>query len=337
MQANSSFYGDDVFIIAEVGNNHEGDFTLAQDMVGLAAEAGVDAVKFQTIIPELLVNRSDEPRFSTLKKFQLSYDQFETLAKQAHGAGIKFLSTPFDLESAAFLGTIADGLKIASSDNTFYALIDAAARTGKPLIISTGLADEDDVRLAVQCVETAWRGRVPLEQLGLMHCVSNYPTTANNANIGAIASLKAEFPAQTIGYSDHTIGIEAARLAVGVSAKIIEKHFTIANDHSDFRDHQLSANPATMNQLVREIRMASELMGSGAIELSDCEVDMASAVRRSIVAAENLSAGTTITEKDLNWTRPAGGMAPGEERDIIGKRLKSALSQGDAFTPEILE
>lgn len=336
MQANSSFYGDDVFIIAEVGNNHEGDFTLAQDLVGLAAEAGVDAVKFQTIVPERLVNRSDEPRFSTLKKFELSYDQFETLAKQAHSAGIKFLSTPFDLESATFLGAIVDGLKIASSDNTFYALIDAAARTGKPLIISTGLADEDDVRLAIQCVETVWRGRVDPDQLGLLHCVSNYPTTPNNANIGAVASLKSEFPVQTIGYSDHTIGIEAARLAVGAGAKIIEKHFTIANDHSDFRDHQLSADPKTMNQLVREIRMASELMGSGAIELADCEIDMASAVRRSIVAATDLAQGHTVQETDLNWTRPAGGMAPGEERDIIGKRLTSALSEGDPFKPEIL-
>jgi len=336
VQADSSYYGDDVFIIAEVGNNHEGDFTLAQDMVGLAAEAGVDAVKFQTIVPEFLVNRTDEPRFSTLKKFQLSYDQFETLAKQAHGAGIKFMSTPFDLESAAFLGTIADAIKIASSDNTFFALIDAVARTGKPMIISTGLADEDDVRLAAQCVETAWRGRHDAANLGLLHCVSNYPTAPENANIGAITSLKSVFPAQTIGYSDHTIGIEAARLAVGAGAKIIEKHFTIANDHSEFRDHQLSADPATMKQLVIEIRTASALMGSGAIELADCEIDMASAVRRSIVATENLAAGATVTEKDLNWTRPAGGMAPGEERDIIGKRLKSALSQGAPFTPEIL-
>lgn len=336
MQATSSFYGDDVFIIAEVGNNHEGDFTLAQDLVGLAAEAGADAVKFQTIIPELLVNRSDEPRFSTLKKFQLSSDQFETLAKQARAAGIKFMSTPFDIESAAFLGTIADALKIASSDNTFYALIDAAARTQKPLIISTGLADEDEVRLAVQCVETAWRGRVNAAELGLLHCVSNYPTTPNNANIGAIASLKTAFPAQTIGYSDHTIGIDAARLAIGAGAKIVEKHFTIANDHSDFRDHQLSADPATMRELVREIRTASELMGSGAIELSACETDMAAAVRRSIVAASDLAKGHTIREADLNWTRPAGGMAPGEEREIIGKKLTSAMSQGDAFTPENL-
>ncbi len=337
MQANASYYGDDVFIIAEVGNNHEGDFTLAQDLVGLAAETGVDAVKFQTIIPELFVNRSDEPRFSTLKKFQFSYAQFETLARQAHGAGIKFMSTPFDLESAAFLGTIADAIKIASSDNTFFALIDAVARTGKPMIISTGLADEDDVRLAAGCVEAVWRGRHDAASLGLLHCVSNYPTTPENANIGAVASLKAAFPEQTIGYSDHTIGIDAARLAVGAGARIIEKHFTIANDHSEFRDHQLSADPATMKRLVDEIRAARELMGSGAIELSSCEADMASAIRRSIVAAHDLKAGVTITEKDLNWTRPAGGMAPGEERYIIGKRLKSALLQGDPFKPELLE
>ena len=135
MPNSSTLYGNGVFIIAEVGNNHEGDFQLARDMVGLAAEAGVDAVKFQTIVPERFVNRTDEPRFSTLKKFQFSYDQFTELSKLAHDAGIKFISTPFDLESAAFLGTICDAIKIASSDNTFYALIEAVAKTAKPMII----------------------------------------------------------------------------------------------------------------------------------------------------------------------------------------------------------
>ena len=144
MTHSTTFFGDGVFIIAEVGNNHEGDFALAQDMVGLAAETGADAVKFQTIVPERLVNKSDEPRFSTLKKFAFSYDRFEELSKQARAAGLKFLSTPFDLESARFLGTICDAIKIASSDNTYYALIEEAAKTGLPLIISTGLAGETD-------------------------------------------------------------------------------------------------------------------------------------------------------------------------------------------------
>ncbi len=336
MQKKTSPYGSDAFIIAEVGNNHEGDFALAQDMVGLAAEAGVDAVKFQTIVPEFFVNRSDEPRFSTLKKFQLSYAQFEQLSKQAHAAGIQFISTPFDLESAVFLGTICDAIKIASSDNTFFALIEAVAKTAKPMIISTGLADEADVRSAVDTVNKVWGERIATDALGLLHCVSNYPTSPENANIGAVASLKAAFPDRTIGYSDHTIGIEAARLAVGAGARIIEKHFTIANDHSAFRDHQLSADPATMKLLVETIRATSALLGHGRLEMAPCEVEIAPAIRRSIVAAGPLAIGHVVTQDDLMWTRPGTGMAPGRENDIIGRKLKSPMAEGDPFKPDNL-
>ncbi|MEQ8322558.1 MAG: N-acetylneuraminate synthase family protein [Rhodospirillales bacterium] len=332
----STIYGDGVFIIAEVGNNHEGDFTLAQDMVGLAAEAGVDAVKFQTIVPERLVNRRDEPRFSTLKKFELSYDQFAELAKQAHAAGIRFMSTPFDPESAAFLGTICDAIKIASSDNTFYTLIEAAAKTGLPLVISTGLANEAEVRTAVRIVDDIWDGkRVPAD-IGLLHCVSNYPTAAENANIGAVSTLAQSFPRRTAGYSDHTIGIEAATLAVGAGARIIEKHFTIANDHSEFRDHQLSADPETMKRLVESIRAADRMMGSGALEMAACEKDIAPQIRRSIVAARRLDGGHKITRADLLWTRPGTGMAPGREHEIIGKKLKAPMAEGDPFSPDNL-
>lgn len=336
MAKKPAIYGDDVFIIAEVGNNHEGDFALAQDLVRLAAEAGVDAVKFQTIVPEFFVNRSDEPRFSTLKKFQLSYEQFETLSKQAHAAGILFISTPFDLESAAFLGSICDAIKIASSDNTFFALIEAVAKTEKPMIISTGLADEADVQNAVDTVNKVWGKGMAPEALGLLHCVSNYPTIPENANIGAVASLKAAFPTRTIGYSDHTIGIEAARLAVGCGARIIEKHFTIANGYSAFRDHQLSADPETMKLLVETIRETSALLGHGRIEMAPSEVEIAPAIRRSIVAAGALTSGHVVTEGDLMWTRPGTGMAPGKEKDIIGKKLKAPMAIGDPFKPENL-
>jgi N,N'-diacetyllegionaminate synthase len=331
-----SFYGDGVFIIAEVGNNHEGDFTLAQDMVGLAAESGVDAVKFQTIVPERFVKRSDEPRFSTLKKFQLSYDQFTALSKQARAAGLKFMSTPFDLESAAFLGGICDALKIASSDNTFFALIEEAAQTALPLVISTGLANEADIRSAVRIVDDIWDGkRLPID-LGLLHCVSNYPTTPENANIGAVSSISKTFPRRTPGYSDHTIGIDAARLAVGAGARIIEKHFTIANDHSDFRDHQLSADPRTMKQLVEEVRAVHAMMGSGQIEMAETEKEIAPQIRRSIVAARRLEGGHKVTHDDLMWVRPGTGMAPGREYDIIGRKLKAPMAEGDPFTPDNL-
>ncbi len=336
MTHSTTFFGDGVFIIAEVGNNHEGDFALAQDMVGLAAETGADAVKFQTIVPERLVNKSDEPRFSTLKKFAFSYDRFEELSKQARAAGLKFLSTPFDLESARFLGTICDAIKIASSDNTYYALIEEAAKTGLPLIISTGLAGETDIRPGVRIVDDVWDGKRLPADVGLLHCVSNYPTDPENANIGAIATIARTFPRRTPGYSDHTIGIEAAKLAVGAGARIIEKHFTIANDHSEFRDHQLSADPATMRRLVDDVRAADAMMGTGAFEMAATEKDIAPQIRRSIVAARHLDGGHKVTREDLNWTRPGTGMAPGDEHEIIGKRLKAPMAEGDPFSPRNL-
>ncbi|MBO6947047.1 MAG: N-acetylneuraminate synthase family protein [Rhodospirillales bacterium] len=336
MLEKSSFYGDDVFIIAEVGNNHEGDFTLAQEMVGLAAETGVDAVKFQTIVPERFVNRTDEPRFSALKKFELTYDQFEKLSKQARAAGLKFMSTPFDLESAKFLGTICDAIKIASSDNTYYGLIEEAAETGLPIIISSGLANEAEMRTAVRTVDDTWDGKRLPADVGLLHCVSNYPTLPEHANIGAVTSIANAFPRRTPGYSDHTIGIDAARLAVGAGAKIIEKHFTIANDHSAFRDHQLSADPATMTRLVEEVRHARAMMGSGALEMAETEKDIAPQIRRSIVAARHLESGHKVTHDDLNWTRPGNGLAPGNEHEIIGKRLKAPMAEGDPFSPRNL-
>jgi len=336
VQTTSTFYGDGVFIIAEVGNNHEGDFTLAQDLIGLAADTGVDAVKFQTIVPERFVSRRDEPRFSTLKKFEFSYGQFETLAKQAHDAGIKFMSTPFDLESAAFLGTICDAIKIASSDNNFYALIEATAETGLPMVVSTGLANEAQIRTAVRTIDDTWDGKLLPAEVGLLHCVSNYPTTAENANIGCIRTIANTFPRRTPGYSDHTIGIDAAKLAIGAGARIIEKHFTIANDHSDFRDHQLSADPQTMKQLVEEVRAAEIMMGTGNLELAACEKEIAPQIRRSVAAARRLEGGHKVTLADIMWIRPGTGMAPGRENDIIGHKLKAPMDEGDLFAPDNL-
>ena len=274
------FDRDQVLVIAEIGNNHEGDFGLARDLVGLAAEAGCDAVKFQTFRPEHYVSRKDAARFQRLEGFRLSQDQFAELADLARAAGLLFASTPFDLESAAFLGGVVDFMKIASGDNTFYPLMEAAAASARPLAFSTGLADRDQIARAKRTIEDVWAADGGTPGLAILHCVASYPVPAAEANLAAVAALAAAFPDAVAGYSDHTVGITAAQAAVVLGARVIEKHFTIDNHYSDFRDHQLSADPETMKRLVAGVREAEAMRGTGGLGPQPCEGDGLEAMRR---------------------------------------------------------
>jgi N,N'-diacetyllegionaminate synthase len=147
---------ESVFVIAEIGNNHEGDFGRAQEMIERAAQSGADAVKFQTIVPEQLVRSNDEKRIQQLKRFQFSYEQFEALAETAKQHGVVFMSTPFDLKSAAFLNSLVPAFKIASSDNNFYPLISKVAEFGKPILVSAGLADLPQLKKTMEIIHRKW-------------------------------------------------------------------------------------------------------------------------------------------------------------------------------------
>lgn len=322
-----------VFVIAEVGNNHEGDFSVAIELVRRAAEAGADAVKFQTFRPEYYVSAKDEARFQRLKKFQFTFAQFEQLKDEADKRGIIFFSTPFDLESAGFLGRIAAAVKIASGDNTFFPLIARAAESGKPLIVSGGLATAEElvrVRDFIFSANPTYRQR---GNLAFLHCVSSYPVPPEQANLAAIATMKRTLETE-VGYSDHTIGIEACPLAVAMGARIIEKHFTLSKTFSDFRDHQLSADPADMREMVAKIRMAEAMIGDGRKVPQASEAQGAPGMRRSIVAGQDLPAGTVLRMEHLTWIRPAGGIAPGNEQLLLGRKTKKALAFGELITAE---
>lgn len=328
MRIGNSDLSEKVFIIAEVGNNHEGDFSLAQRMVALAARAGVDAVKFQTIRPERFCSRKNEQRFQTLKRFELSDEQFSKLAETARDEGIHFMSTPFDIESVDMLDALVPVFKIASGDMLFFPLLKKIARTKKPVIMSTGMANLEEVRQARGAIEDVWRTQNINPGIVLLHCVVSYPTPINEANLQAIATLRGEF-GDLVGYSDHTLGIDAAVLSVALGARVIEKHFTIDKNHSTFRDHQLSADPAEMQALVERVRIASELLGSGQKSAGASESANIGPVRRSIVAARTLAVGHVLAADDLTWMRPGDGIAPGKEDLLIGKKLKIALECGD--------
>jgi len=327
---------DRAFVIAEVGNNHEGDFGLAQEMVHLAAEAGVDAVKFQTFSTDQFIAPVDAARFQRMKGFELTHDQFADLGELARKVGLSFTSTPLDMEAAVFLADHVDAFKVASSDNTFWPLIDYVAGTAKPVIISTGLADMDEIQQAVCRIKSRWVADNVDPGLGVLHCVSAYPTPPEHANVAAVRTMIETLRGCDVGYSDHTSGNDAAVAAVAMGARIVEKHFTIAHDHSDFRDHQLSANPVEMKDLVARIRLTETLMGDGQVAMAEIERDTAPLIRRSIAARRPLSAGHRVSDRDLIWVRPGDGLPPGREAEVIGRTLVAPMAMGDRFTADLL-
>ena len=319
-----------VFIIAEIGNNHEGSFKLAKKMINKAATVGVDAVKFQTFLPEHLVSFENQSRLNKLRGFQLSYEQFKELSKIAKKKGLIFFSTPLDIKSAKFLNTIQPIFKIASGDNNFYPLIDTVAKFGKSIIVSTGVANIDEIQKVYNKILKAWSKKKKNNQnLALLHCVSSYPVPNEQANLASISYLKKFFPDVIVGYSDHTVGINAAVLSVVAGARIVEKHFTLDKNLSDFRDHKLSADPEEMRLMVNKIREAEKMIGKEEKKSQLCEKEMNIIGRRSIAVARNLKVGTKLSSSDLTWVRPGKGFSPGNEKKIIGKQISRSLKMGE--------
>lgn len=323
-----------VLVVAEAGNNHEGSFARAEEMIGRAGAAGADAIKFQTIVPEKLVAAKESERLAQLNRFRLNYEQFAALAKTAKQAGITFLSTPFDLDSVAALEPLVPGYKVASGDNDFFPLLERVALTGKPILLSTGMIDLAGTARAKDAIEAIWRRNGVNPGLVLLHCVAAYPTPPEEANLGAIRGLAGL--GTVVGYSDHTIGLDACPLAVALGARIIEKHFTLDKNLSAFRDHKLSADPAEFAELVRRIRTVEQMVGTGEKRIMGVEEGGVRNVRRAIMAARDLPTGTILTKADLTFLRPRVGLAPDREAMLIGRRLSVAVRQGEPILPEDL-
>ena len=309
-----------VLVVAEVGNNHEGDVAVARELVERAADADADAVKFQTFRTDAFVAPSDEQRYTRMQRFELRPEEFAELADLARARSLLFLSTPLDLESANMLTPLVDAFKVASGDIDFFPLLQRIAATGKPVVLSSGQSEIADIERALAAVGGS---------AGLLHCVSAYPAPDGEINLRAIGLLAERFPACTIGYSDHTVGLDAAPLAVACGARIVEKHFTLDKNYSEFRDHALSADPDDLRELVRVIRAAEVLLGKEAKEVQASEAGGRLALRRSVAAARALPAGHVLDQADLVWTRPADALRPGEEEKILGRALARAVAAGD--------
>jgi N,N'-diacetyllegionaminate synthase len=326
----------EVLVVAEIGNNHEGDLELAAEMIIQAARSGAGAVKFQSIVPERLVAPDQAARLAQLRRYQLSVSDHEYLARVAASNNVMFLSSPFSVGMVDVLLPLVPAFKIASGDNDYVGLLQRVASTGKPVLLSTGLTSLNQVTFSIGVLARAWSD-AGMDDPGvvILHCVSAYPTPAEEANLKAIGTLS-RF-GRIVGYSDHTLGIEAAVLSVALGARVIEKHFTLSKTLSTFRDHQLSAEPQEFKLLVERVKQANLLLGDGVKRVMPSETTTLAVARRSVCAARNLTAGSTISVDDLICLRPGGGLTPGSESRVLGRRLSVSVSAGQQIKLEMIQ
>jgi N,N'-diacetyllegionaminate synthase len=312
-----------VLIIAEIGNNHEGSFKLAKKLIEKAAKAGVDAVKFQTFKTEKYVNDKDQLRYERLKKFELSKKDFYELSKFAKSKKLIFISTPLDIQSAIDLNKCVDYFKISSGDNNYFQLIEKVLSFKKPTIISTGLLDNSGI---VDLLKLIKKRNFPMKKVFFLHCVSDYPAADKEANLISIKYLSDKFKVN-IGYSDHTLGIEASIMAVAYGAKIIEKHFTIDKNFSNFRDHKLSADPKEMLKLVESVRRSTIMGGAYTKKISKNEKKNLKSMRRSLYATVKINKGEKITMDKIKFVRPFNSLSSIKIDDVLNKKAKSSIKK----------
>ena len=320
-----------VFIIAEAGVNHNGDLSLARRLVDAAAAAGADAVKFQTFKAVNLASRQakraeyqkenlgngEQDQLSMLRKLEMDEDTHIELIAHCRTRGIEFISTPFDHESITLLERLGiSRYKIPSGEVNNLPYLRRIAALGKAVILSTGMCDLADVRAAVDALTAA--GQDP-RRLTLLHCNSGYPTPDADVNLRAMATLAVAFPQLAgVGYSDHTIGLEASLAATALGAMVIEKHFTLDRDLPG-PDHKISLLPAELTALVTGIRRIETMLGSPEKRPTPSEIPNIAIARKSIVAARPIAAGELFTENNLTAKRPGAGLSPMLWDTILGR------------------
>ena len=292
-----------VFIIAEIGNNHEGNFNTAKKLIKAAASTGVDAVKFQTFITDDFVSL-DHPSYERLKKFEFTHQQFLKLKKFANKQQLNFISTPLDFLSANFLKKNCKIIKIASGDNNFYDLINIVLDFKKQLIISTGMINDANVEKLIKFILKKKGDKFLKNNLSLLHCISSYPAEDKSLNLMSIKYLADKYKDINIGYSDHSVGYDACVTAVALGARIIEKHFTLNNNFSNFRDHKLSLNPADMEIMVKKIRKVEMQLGKYEKVIQKNEKKLISVARRSMIAKKSINKNEKVTFQNTSFLRP---------------------------------
>lgn len=324
------------FVIAEAGVNHNGRVDLAEALVDAAADAGADAVKFQTFDPQLLASpaagKAYYQRVTTgdsggqremLASLTLPADAYPALKRRAEKRNVIFLSTPFDDQSLDFLVALGVGaIKIGSGDLTNHLLLARAAEKGIPLMLSTGMATVAEVDAAVAAISE--NGSPPLI---LLHCVSRYPAEAGECNLRVIPALKERFGVP-VGWSDHAQGTEVSVAAVALGADVVEKHLTLDRSMAG-PDHAASLEPAEFRALTLGIRDVSSALGNGIKAPTAGEMEMKVVARRALHAQHDLLAGHELARDDLIALRPGDGIAPDRVKQLLGRRLTRSVAAGE--------
>lgn len=323
-------------IIAEAGVNHNGSIKTAKKMVDAAIESGVDYIKFQTFKPEKIVSRfaqkadyqkkatgSTESQLQMLEKLALSYDDFVELRDYCKNAGIGFLSTPFDEDSIKFLEELdMDFWKVPSGEVTNYPYLVQIAGTKRPVVLSTGMCNLDEIAAAIQVLEENGT-----KEIALLHCNTEYPTPFEDVNLLAMNQMKMQF-GKPVGYSDHTVGIEVPIAATALGACVIEKHFTL-DKTMEGPDHKASLEPEELAQMVKVIRIIEKSLGSGEKKRTSSEEKNVVAARKSIVAKKHICAGDIFTEDNLTVKRPGNGISPMRWKELLGTRAEREYQEDE--------
>jgi N-acetylneuraminate synthase len=335
--------GQPVYVIAELSANHGGSIARARELIAIAADCGADAVKLQTYRPETMTLPLDRPPFTVrggtlwdgrqlfdlYREAQTPWEWHEELFGAATRAGIACFSTPFDRTAVDFLEQFdPPAHKIASFEILDLDLISAAAATGRPLVISTGMASETEIDRAVGAARTAGAS-----QIALLRCNSAYPASPAEMDLHTITAMKARW-GLPVGLSDHTLGLIATVVAVSLGSCIVEKHLTRSRDEGG-PDSAFSIEPDELRALVAAIREAEAALGSVRFGPSKSE-QPSLAFRRSLWFVNDLSAGDVVARGDIAALRPAGGMAPDRLESVVGRRLRSSVRLGDPVTEQAL-
>lgn len=327
------------FIIAELSANHSGDIEIAKETIRAAKRSGADAIKLQTYTPDTITLNSDKKDFlidaGTIWDGELLYNLYqkaytpwewhEELFKTAKEEGIICFSSPFDKSAVDFLEQFdPPAYKIASFEITDVGLIEYIASKMKPVIISTGIAYKEDIKLALETIRKTGNNEIVL-----LKCTSSYPAPVEDANLVMINEFAKDFNVLT-GLSDHTIGSVVPMIAVGQGAKIIEKHF-ILNKSIGGPDASFSMTEEEFKQMVNQVRMAEKVLGKKSYQLTDKQI-ASRAHSRSLYAAKDIQEGTTITEEHIRSVRPGFSLHPMYLKDILGKKAKQNLELGDRIS-----
>ena len=340
----STLTGDPPYVIAEAGVNHNGELDMAKDLIDAAANAGANAVKFQTFSAERLVSKTASTaeyqqeqtgiknQHKMLRQYELDRSDHEELQSHCESQGITFLSTPFDPESVDMLVDLGvPALKIGSGELDNYPLLDHVAETGLPMIVSTGMGTLDEVKSAYNRIKATDSSA----DVVFLHCTTSYPCALEDVNLRAMRTMAEELPVP-IGYSDHTTLPETPALAVAAGATVVEKHFTMDRSLSG-PDHEASLEPDELAHAADLVETATTVLGSAEKGPTSNELEMMEKARKGLHAASDIPAGTKVDADQIDVLRPATGLSPSRYDDVIGSRSTDDIAVGDPIIARYIE